>query len=66
MQVSVGLDVQQILSHPRAVDPYGKQFWRGKGSTDPDILAETIEACAGPAAKRAMHMPSWRRGCQQE
>ena len=51
MQLFVGLDVSQVLTHLCVVDPDGRQAWRGKCSTEPEVLAETIRARAGPAAK---------------
>ena len=51
MQLFVGLDVSQVSTHLCVVDPDGKQAWRGKCSTDPDVLARTIETSAGSAAK---------------
>ena len=47
MQLFVGLDVSQIMTHLCVVDANGKQVWRGKCSTDPIVLAETIRAQAG-------------------
>ena len=51
MQHFVGLDVSQLLTHLCVVDAEGKQVWRGKCSTDPMILAETIKAQAGVDAR---------------
>ena len=51
MQLFVGLDVSQVLTHLCVVDASGKQVWRGKCSTDPKILAETIGAQAGSVAR---------------
>ena len=51
MQLFVGLDVSQVLTHLCVVDPGGRQVWRGKCSTAPDVLAQTIKTYAGSAAK---------------
>ena len=51
MQLFVGLDVSQVSTHLCVVDPDGKPVWRGKCSTEPAVLAETIRARAGTAAK---------------
>ncbi|MEQ1608153.1 MAG: transposase [Hyphomonadaceae bacterium] len=39
------------MTHLCVVDPHGRQVWRGKRPTDPDVLAQTIESYAGSAAK---------------
>ena len=51
MVLFVGLDVSQRLTHLCVVDGGGKRIWRGKCSTDPTILAETIRAQAGADAR---------------
>ncbi len=51
MSLFVGLDVSQRLTHICVVDVDGKRVWRGKCTTDPTILAQTICAQAGPDAR---------------
>jgi hypothetical protein len=47
MQVAGGLEMSQVLTHPCVIDPAGRQAWRSRCSTAPDVLAQTIES-AGP------------------
>jgi transposase len=50
MQVFVGLDEAKVLTHLFVVDPGGRQVWRGKCSTAPGVLAQTIRTYTGLAA----------------
>ncbi len=47
----VGLDVSQKDSAVSVVDEEGRQVWRGKVRTDPNVIADTI-ASRAPNAKR--------------
>lgn len=49
-QLYVGLDVSQISTHLCVVDGSGRQVWRGRCSTDPYVVVQSIGARAGPEA----------------
>jgi hypothetical protein len=51
MQLFVGMDVSQRLTHLCVVDAAGKRIWRGKCATDPLLLAETIREHASAEAR---------------
>jgi transposase len=46
MQLFVGMDVSQRLTHLCVVDAAGKRIWRGKCATDPLLLAIREHASA--------------------
>ena len=50
MELYVGLDISQSMTHLCVVDSKGKRIWEGKCSTSPEAIAETIHTKA-PDAK---------------
>ena len=49
MELYVGLDISQSMTHLCVVDSKGKRTWEGKCSTTPDAITETIRAKAPDA-----------------
>lgn len=49
MELYVGLDISQSMTHLCVVDSKGKRIWEGKCHTAPDAIAETIRAKAPDA-----------------
>lgn len=49
MEVYVGLDISQSMTHLCVVDSKGKRIWEGKCTTSPDAIARTIRARAPEA-----------------
>jgi transposase len=47
MELYVGLDISQSMTHLCVVDGKGKRLWEGKCETRPDAIADTIRAKAG-------------------
>lgn len=45
-EIYAGLDVSDKTTHICAVDIDGKVAWRGVCATDPEGLANTLEACS--------------------
>ncbi len=46
MELYVGLDISQLMTHLCVVDSKGKRLWEGKCPTKPEAIAETIRAKA--------------------
>jgi transposase len=42
MELYVGLDISQSMTHLCVVDSKGKRIWEGKCSTSPEAIAETV------------------------
>ena len=65
IQSSVGLDASQVFTHLCFVDPDGRQVCRGKCSTAPDVLAQTLRTYVRSAAKAGIEtgpLKPWQIG----
>jgi transposase len=49
MELYVGLDISQSMTHLCVVDSKGKRIWEGKCRTTPEAIAETIRTRASDA-----------------
>ncbi|HEV3304421.1 MAG TPA: transposase [Planctomycetaceae bacterium] len=49
MELYVGLDISQSMTHLCVVDSEGKRIWEGKCPTTPEAIAETIRSHAPDA-----------------
>jgi transposase len=54
MELYVGLDISQSMTHLCVVDSKGKRIWEGKCETTPEAIAETIRAKAPDAERIGM------------